>query len=179
VGPGFFVGDGVMLGFALLAGVWAPRPRGVRTVALIAGVVTVFALVSWGAAAVRQTGTKAPDTIAVDGRAYSLQQGRVLLFFFDPECMHCFDAAQKLGRMRWEDTRVVGVPINHPEFAPQFASDTGLKMALTSDHEKLKKVFPYAGVPAAVVLENGREKAALVRFEGDEPGASLRALGIE
>jgi hypothetical protein len=107
-----------------------------------------------------------------------LQEGRVVLFFFDPECMHCFDAAQKLSKLRWRDTRVVGVPITHPEFGPQFAADTGLRMTLTADHEKLRSVFPYAGVPTAVVLENGRERTALVRFGGEEPEASLRSVGL-
>jgi peroxiredoxin/uncharacterized membrane protein YphA (DoxX/SURF4 family) len=178
VGPGFFIGDGVMMVLAMVAGAWAPRSRDMRTAAVIVGAVTVFALVSWGVSAVRHTGTKAPETVLVQGQAYSLQEGRVLLFFFDPECMHCFDAAQKMSRLRWGSTRVVGVPVTHPEYAAQFASDTGLRMALTSDHEKLKAVFGYTAVPAAVALEGGREKAMLVRFEGEEPGGTLRALGL-
>jgi uncharacterized membrane protein YphA (DoxX/SURF4 family) len=178
VGPGFFIGDGVMLGLAAVAGVFAERPRGGRTVALIAGAVTVFALVSWGADTVRHTGKRAPATVLVDGRPMALVEGKVLLFFFDPECMHCFDAAQKMSRLRWAAARVIGVPVTHPEFAPQFTADTGLAMPLTSDHEKLRRVFPYTAVPVAVALENGRERTALVRFEGGEPEAELRRLGF-
>jgi len=178
VGPGFFIGDGVMLGLAVLAGLLAPRPQGARTVAVLACAVTVLALVSYGAARFRQTGTPAPATVLVEGRPYSLQQGRILLFFFDPECMHCFDAAQKLSRLRWSAARVVGVPTTHAQFAPQFIADTGLAMPISTDHEKLKRIFPYTAVPTAIALEDGREKAPLVKFEGEEPAASLKALGF-
>ena len=33
-------------------------------------------------------------------------------------------------------------------------------------------------VPAGVALEHGRQKAALVKFEGGEPGATLKKLGL-
>ena len=105
--------------------------------------VTVFAFVSWGVNAVRQTGTRAPATIAVDGRPYNLQQGKILLFVFDPQCMHCFDAAQKLSRLHWGATRVLGVPSTHPEYARQFMTDTGLAKPFSTDHEKLKQIFPF------------------------------------
>ena len=48
VGPGFFIGDGAMLALAVAAGAWARRAKGFRTVALIAGAVSVFAVVSYG-----------------------------------------------------------------------------------------------------------------------------------
>src|SRR6185503_4480099 len=35
VGPGFFVGDGVMLGLAVCAGIWSKRPESLRTAAVI------------------------------------------------------------------------------------------------------------------------------------------------
>jgi hypothetical protein len=56
--------------------------------------------------------------------------------------------------------------------------ETGLQMEISTDLEKLKQVFPYTAVPAGVALENGREKAALVKFEADEPEASLKQLGF-
>lgn len=178
VGPGFFIGDGVMLALAFIAGLFAPRPKGLGSVALIAGAVTVFAMVSWGVATARQTGTRSPDTVVVDAQPYSLRHGKVLLFFFDPECMHCFDAAQKMSTLHWTGTRVVGVPVSQPRYAPQFMTDTGLKMAITTDHALLKQAFPYTAVPAAIALENGRQTAQLVRFEGDEPAATLKKLGL-
>jgi uncharacterized membrane protein YphA (DoxX/SURF4 family) len=178
VGPGFFVADGAMLLLAVLAGWGARRPEGMRTVGLIAAAVAVFATVSYGMGAARQTGTLAPPSIAVDGKPYSLEHGKVFLFYFDPACMHCFETAQKMSKMHWGDTRVVGVPISQPQFATQFIQDTGFPMAITTDRDKLKQVFPYAGVPAGVALENGRQRAALVKFEGVEPAATLKQLGL-
>ena len=179
VGPGFFIGDGAMLAMAGFAWLGARRSEGKRTVALIAGAVAVFAAVSFGVGEARQTGTKAPESILVDGQSYSLQRGKVFLYFFDPQCMHCFDAAKRMSQLNWGDTRVVGVPISQPRYAPQFKLDTGFSMmAITSDLEKLKQVFPYVGVPAGVALENGREKAALTKFDGDEPATTLKQLWL-
>jgi uncharacterized membrane protein YphA (DoxX/SURF4 family) len=179
VGPGFFVGDGVMLLMALFAGWGARKPQGLRAVVLITAAVTVFAGVSYGVGAARQTGTRAPESVLVDGRPYSLEHGKVFLFYFDPACMHCFESAQRMSKMHWGDTRVVGVPISQPQFATQFMQDTGFHMAaITTDRDKLKEVFPYAGVPAGVAIENGHQKAALVKFDGEEPAATLKQLGL-
>jgi uncharacterized membrane protein YphA (DoxX/SURF4 family) len=178
VGPGFFVGDGVMLLMAVMAGLGSRRPEGKRAVVLIAAAVTVFAGVSYGVVAARETGTRAPESILVDGRPYSLEHGKIFLFYFDPACMHCFESAQRMSKMHWGDTQVVGVPISQVQFATQFMQDTGFHMAITTDRDKLKAVFPYAGVPAGVAIENGRQKAALVKFDGEEPAATLKQLGL-
>jgi uncharacterized membrane protein YphA (DoxX/SURF4 family) len=100
VGPGFFVGDGVMLALAVLAGLGSRRPQGMRTVALILAAVAVFAGVSYGVGAARETGTLAPESVLVDGRPYSLEHGKVFLFYFDPACMHCFESADRPGTVR-------------------------------------------------------------------------------
>src|ERR1035437_325251 len=178
VGPEFFVGDGVLLLLAFFAGLGSRRPQGWREVALILAAVTVFAGVSYGVGAARETGTKAPASILVDGRPYRLEQGKVFVFYFDPACMHCFESARRMSKLHWGDTRVVGVPIGQAQFATQFIQDTGFHMAITTDGDQLKKVFLYAGVPAGVVIENGRQKAALVKFDGEEPAASLKRLGL-
>ncbi len=178
VGPGFFIGDGAMLALALFAWLGAGRSHGRRAVVLIAAAVTVLAAVSFGVGQGRQTGTKAPDTILVEGQPYSLQHGKVFVFYFDPQCTHCFDSAQRMSQMNWGDTRVVGVPISQAHYSAQFIAATGFHMAITSDLDKLRQSFPYAGVPAGVALENGREKAALTRFDGDEPGATLKQLKL-
>ena len=182
VGPGFFIGDGIMLLLAVFAGAWSKPPESLRTVGLILGAVAVFAVVSYGVAAARQTVTPAPETITVNSKPYSLRQGRIFLFFFDPACMHCFDAAKRMSHYHWGDTRVVGIPISQPQWAAQFMRDTDLQMDISSDlphdFEKLKQVFPYTAVPAGVALENGREKAALVKFEAEEPEVSLKQLGF-
>ncbi len=178
VGPGFFIGDGLLLALAVMAGVWAPLARGMRAAGAILGIVTLFAAGSYGVAAMRQTGTKAPDTVTVDGKPYSLQQGKILVFYFDPECLHCLDAAKRMSHYNWGDTRVVGVPINVPQFAQGFLEDTHLKAVISNDHQQLKKIFPYVSAPAGVALVNGREKMALTQFEDPEPEATLRKLGF-
>jgi uncharacterized membrane protein YphA (DoxX/SURF4 family) len=178
VGPGFFIGDGLMLLLAVLAGIWSRPPESLRSAILVLGAVVVFALVSYGAAAVRQSGVKAPETIAVDGRPYSLEHGKVFLYFFDPECMHCFDAAKRMSHLNWGDTKVVAIATQHPQYAPQFLQDTGLRAAISTDLQELKQVFPFVSPPAGVALENGREKASLTKFEGEEPDATLKQLGL-
>jgi uncharacterized membrane protein YphA (DoxX/SURF4 family) len=178
VGPGFFIGDGALLLMAIVAGTWAKAANGLRTAVLILSAVAVFAGVSYGVNAARQTGIKAPDITTADGRPYSLQQGKIFLFFFDPECLHCLDAARRMSHYNWGDTRVVAIPSRVPQFAAGFLDDTKLKAVLSNDLEKLKAVFPYVSTPAGVALENGREKEPLTKFEAEEPGATLKQLGF-
>jgi uncharacterized membrane protein YphA (DoxX/SURF4 family) len=178
VGPGFFIGDGIMLALAVCAGIWSRRPAGLRGAFLVLGAVVVFAGVSYGVTEVRQTGTKAPDSVQVDGRAYSLQQGKILVFFFNPACMHCFDAAKMMSTLPWGDTRVLAVPVEQPQYAAQFLKDTGLNAAFTAEFDKLAAAFSYKAYPFGVALDRGREKAALTQFEGDEPAATLKRLGF-
>jgi len=178
VGPGFFIGDGIMLLLAVCAGIWSRRPESLRSAILVLGAVSVFALVSYGVAEVRQTGTKAPDTTIVDGQPYSLQHGKILLFFFDPQCMHCFDAAKRMSQLDWGDTRVVAIPVEMPQYAAQFLRETGLKAVTSTEFQKLAPVFSYTAYPFGVALENGREKAPLTKFEGEEPAPTLKQLGF-
>jgi uncharacterized membrane protein YphA (DoxX/SURF4 family) len=178
VGPGFFAGDAIMLAMALLAGVWAKPAAGVRSAAIMLGAVVVFALVSYGATAVRHSGSRAPDSILVDGRPYSLQSGKILLYFFNPECMHCFNAAKRMSRYRWNGARVVAVPVEVPQYASGFVRDTGLPAVISSDFTKLRKAFGFPTYPFGIALEDGREKAQLTNFEGDQPAPALRQLGF-
>jgi hypothetical protein len=178
VGPGFFIGDGLMLALALCAGLWSRRPESLRSAVVVLGAVTVFAMASYGVAAVRQTGTKAPESTLVDGKPYSLEQGKILLFFFNPQCMHCYDAAKRMSQLSWGDTKLVAIPVEQPQFASGFLTETGLHAVVSSDFAKLAPIFSYTAYPFGVALENGREKAALTKFEADEPTASLRQLGF-
>src|SRR5579883_1432256 len=177
-GAGFFAGDAAMLVLAAVAAMWAPRPRGRRAVALIAGAVTVFALVSYGVEAAREAGVKAPAAITVDGRPYAIGRGRFFLFFFNPMCMHCMDAAQRMARLDWGDTRVVAIPVEQPQFARQFLAESGLKAVVSTDFETLARVFGYRTYPFGVAVVDGREKAAVRAFEGDELAKELRAAGM-
>jgi uncharacterized membrane protein YphA (DoxX/SURF4 family) len=176
VGPGFFVADGIMLALAVFAGWWARPSESKRSAAIILGAVSVFAFASLGVAFTRQSGVKAPDSITVNGQPYSLQTGKHFIYFFDPECGHCFQAAKQMATYNWGDTKVVGVYTRMPQFAPAFLTDTGLKAVLTADHDLLKKTFPFTDAPFAVAIENGRQKASFIHFEGDEPKESLKKL---
>ena len=175
-GPAFFAEDGAMLLMAVLAGMWAKPASGLRVATLILAAVAVFAGVSYGVSAVRETGTKAPDTITVAGQPYSLRQGRIFLFFFNPECMHCLDAAKRMSQYDWGETRVVAIPTQQPQFAAGFLQTTKLNAVVSNDLAPLKALFPFVSAPAGVALENGREKAPITKFEDAEPGATLRQL---
>src|SRR5438045_8502213 len=104
-----------MLALAALAGIWSKRSQNLRSAALVLGAVVVFALVSYGVAATHNTGVKAPDTVTVDGKPYSLQHGKIFIYFFNPECMHCLEAAKKLAKLNWVETRIVGVATQQPQ----------------------------------------------------------------
>jgi uncharacterized membrane protein YphA (DoxX/SURF4 family) len=178
VGPGFFLGDAAMLLLAIVAGLWAKRPEGLRTAALIFGAVAVFATVSYGVEVVRQTGAKAPETVTVDGKPYDLAHGKVFVFFFNPACSHCADAAKRLSQLDWGTTRVVATPVELAQFARQFLGETGLRAAVTNDFETLKTALGYTAYPFGAALVDGRERAAMTKFEGEEPAATLRRLGL-
>ena len=178
VGPGFFIGDGVMLLFAVLAGYWAGPTASKRSAVVVACAVTVFAMVSYGASAVRMQGVKAPSSITVDGKPFSTQQGRVLIFFFDPECTHCLDVGKRMSKLDWGETKLVAVPTAQPQFAPDFLHDTGLRAGISNDLALLKKTFPFGDPPSIVALENGRETAPVTKYEDGEPAATLRKLGF-
>jgi uncharacterized membrane protein YphA (DoxX/SURF4 family) len=181
VGPGFFIGDGIMLLLAIAAGVWAGNSYGLRPAAVILGAVAVFAIVSYGVNLKRHQGVKAPDTLtAEDGTSISLREGKVFVYFFNPQCMHCLEAGRKLAALNWGDTRFVGVATENPQFAGWFLGKAGLtgKGPVSRDLALLKKVFPFDLPPAGVALQDGYEKGMLLQFEGEEPGATLRKLGF-
>jgi uncharacterized membrane protein YphA (DoxX/SURF4 family) len=181
VGPGFFVGDGAMMLLAIAAGLWARASEGVRPASVILGAVAVFALVSFGFASTRLTGTKAPAAIAAeDGHSISLQEGKVFVFFFDPQCLHCLAAGRRLAALNWGATRFIGVPTQNPQFGDWFMGKAGLtgKGAVSKDLAVLQKTFPFDTPPAGVAIENGYEKTMLLQFEDKEPSATLKKLGF-
>ena len=178
VGPAFFIGDAVMIGIAVMAGVWARPSESKRSAIVILGAVSVFALVSYGVAATRNTGTLAPATITVGGQPFSMHNGKVLVYFFDPECLHCDHAAREMSTFNWGDTKVIGVATAQPQFAQEFMTSSGLRGGISPDVELLRKTFPFVDAPAAVAIDNGRQQALLTRFEGDEPEKTLRQLGF-
>ena len=181
VGPQFFIGDGIMLLLAIGAGLWSPPPKSALSASIILGAVSVFVVLSYGVNAVRHTGTPAPATITAEsGSPISLKEGKVLIYFFDPHCLHCLAAGKKLAELDFTGTRFIGVPTDSPGSADSFMKKSGLepKGPVSTDLAPLKKVFPFSTPPAAVALQDGYEKAMLLQFEDAEPGATLRKLGF-
>jgi len=180
VGPAFFAGDGAMLLLAIVAGWWSRPPFSVRSAAAVLGVAAVFTGVSFGAASTRLTGTKAPDSITVDGKPFSLQHGRLFLYMYDPHCPHCFEGAVRMSKLNWKkDVTVIGIPMWDARIAPTFLKQSGLKALTSEDIDTIKKVFPFSDAPYGVALENGREKGPVTHYEdGGEPGNTLRKLGF-
>ena len=177
IGPGFFVGDIVMLVLAIIAWMWARPSAGKRTAAVILGAVAVFSVASYGVNAARLSGTKAPDTITVDGQPTSLQHGRIFLYFYDPQCSHCEAAAKKMSKMNFGSTKLISIPTAEPRYAASFLHDTNFKAGTSLDLELLKKTFPFGDPPYGVVLDKGHLKGPVSRFDGDEPAATLKKLG--
>jgi uncharacterized membrane protein YphA (DoxX/SURF4 family) len=178
VGPGFFAGDAAMLVLAVLAGIWARRPESARSAVVVLSTVAVFALVSFGVETQQQTGTAAPASVTVNGQPYAIGHGKFFLYFFNPECSHCFDAAKHMARLHWGDTKVIAVPIEQPQYAGQFLDETGLRAVVSTDFQNLKPVCGYVSYPYGVAVENGRQKARLTSFEAPEPDDTLHKLGF-
>jgi uncharacterized membrane protein YphA (DoxX/SURF4 family) len=177
-GPWFFVSDGAMLALSGLAWIWSKPSSGTRGAALVLCAVTVGAAASYGVAMTRESGAAAPDAITVDGKPFPLRDGKVLIYFFDPECTHCIDAAKRMSAMNFGETRLVGVATAQPQFAPEFLRMTGFRAGISPDVELLKRTFPFTSTPAAVAIENGRQKALLSAFDGEEPLATLKNIGF-
>ena len=178
VGPGFFLGDLAMLGMAFAAGAWGRATGTIRSAAIILGAVAVFAGVSFGVAVANTKGAKAPNQITVDGKSTNLLAGKIFLYFFDPECSHCFEAAQRLGKLNWKDAKVIAIPTVNPQFAEGFLKDTGLKAGVSNDLAPLKQSFPFNAGPFGVALVNGRAQEQYLIFDEKQPYDSLKAIGF-
>lgn len=179
VGPGFFMGDAAMLLAAIVAAWWSRPPDGVRRAAIMAGVIAAVTASCFGIATARLSGTIAPEAITVEGKPFSLQHGRVFLFFYDPQCGHCDAAARHMSKYQWkDDVTVIGIPTQQQQWAASFLTDTGLKAKTSLDLDLLKKTFPFGDPPYGVLIENGRERAPVPHYDEPEPSETLKKLGL-
>ncbi|MEP6714730.1 MAG: MauE/DoxX family redox-associated membrane protein [Terriglobia bacterium] len=181
VGPGFFVTDALMLLLTAIAWWSAPRTASVRGALVLLVCIASVTGLSYRVNLASHTGTQAPPSItAEDGQTISLREGRVFIYFFDPQCLHCLEAGRRLAALNWGSTRFVGVPTQNPQFAGWFMGKAGLlgKGPVSRDLALLKKTFPFDLPPAGVALEDGYEKAMVLHFEDQEPRATLARLNF-
>lgn len=178
VGPGFFAGDLLMLALAAVAAFWAKRSVHVRSAALLLVATVAFAAISQGIVAMRTSGLRVPSSVVADGRPVPLTHGKVLLFFYDPECLHCDEAAKRLSTHTWKNTTLLAVPTRMPQFAAGFLKATRLPAATSNSLDLLKTTFPFVDPPFAVALDGGRLAANLPLFDKQEPETTLRKLGF-
>lgn len=177
VGPGFFISDALMLALAVAAAVWSSKSECWKQALLALGAIVVSAGVLYGVSLTQQKGVRAPDEILVDSKPLSLQSGRVFIYFFDPECMHCFSAAKRMGELKWKDVRVVAVPTVNPHWALGFLRDTGLRAGVSFDQKKLREAFKFTDPPYGVAIERGHQVMAFTFFDEKEPVDGLKGLG--
>jgi uncharacterized membrane protein YphA (DoxX/SURF4 family) len=184
VGPGFFYGDFAFLAAAAIAGIWAKRSHGLRTAMVILGAVAVFTAVSFGSAYSNLTGLKAPASIVVDGQPMSLQEGRVLLFFYDPECGTCNAVGKSMGPLKFsKDVTLVGIPTRVPQFAASYLHDNGLNAKTSLESAKLREIFKFDNPPYLALIERGRQTGVILPTQFDEENSSkhielLKQMGV-
>ena len=178
VGPGFFVADAAILILGLLAFMWSPRVPSLRGPAVAFVALVIFAGLSFGVNAAERRIADVPTPVVVDGKPQDLRQGKVFLFFYDPECSHCIAAARFMSKLNWGNTRVVGIPTHDPQFAKDFMDDTHFHVATSLETAKLRKAFTFVDPPFGVALDDGRVKARFDQAEFNEPSpaAALKRL---
>jgi uncharacterized membrane protein YphA (DoxX/SURF4 family) len=165
VGPAFFVGNTAMLALAVAAGRWARTPRGWRGAVGILGATALLGAGAYAGTWVLRSGAEAPASVLADGQPFGLRDGRVLLYFVDPECSHCYVVGRQMSGRDWGATRILVVPVREPQFAVVFLEETGLRAAISRDVSVLRGAFPFTEAPYAVALDRGR---AVARFHSGQ-----------
>jgi uncharacterized membrane protein YphA (DoxX/SURF4 family) len=180
ISPWFFLEDAVMLLLGLAAFFWSPPVKSWRAPVVALVSIAVLAGASFGWGAMERTGLAAPSPIVVDGKATPITEGKVFLFFYDPMCMHCNNAAKFMSGFDWGDTRVIAIPTTMPQWAEGFLHDNGLKAGTSLEEPKLRKTFKFVDPPYGVALVNGHQKASFgqMDFEPPAPKAALQKLGF-
>lgn len=180
VGPGFFISDSIFLLFGLIASLWSGPVRSWKGPLVAFLSVVVFSGASFGVNAAIRHNAQVPNPVIVNGKPADLNHGKVFLFFYDPQCMHCLAAAKFMSTLNWGDTQIVGIPTSYPEFAKDFLGDTHLKAETSTDLAKLKKAFPFVDPPFGVALDDGHveETFGQAQFNEPSPAPDLRKLGF-
>jgi len=139
----------------------------------------VFAGGAYAYNTAHQSGIQVPQTITVDGKPFNIREGNVFLFFYDPSCSHCEEAARHMSTYSWKkDVKVIGLPTNDPQWAASFLHDTKLVALTSTDSALLRKLFVFTSPPYGVALDNGRVKSILTHFDAPEPQPSLQQVGF-
>ena len=179
VGPAFFWSDAAMVAVAVLAAWFAPPMSRFRGAAY--SLIGICALGGTMLAYDRLAPSADPDmpaTVKLEDGELSLHNGRVFIFFLNPMCLHCLDAATALAKHDWH-ADFVGVPTEDADLAAGFVDDSGLQnVKLSPDVDALKEQFPFGDPPYAVAIENGRVKEHFMFFEEPALGEKLRAIGF-
>lgn len=180
IGPGFFIGDAIMLLLGLTAFRWSPRVPGFRVPAVAFLALVVLAGVSFGVNAAERHNAQVPTPVIVDGKPQDLAQGKVFLFFYDPSCLHCDAASKFMSKLNWGDTRIVAIPTVNPQWAQDFLHDTHLRASTSLEVNKLKTAFPFVDPPFGVALNDGRVKETFgqAQFYAPLPEPDLKKLGF-
>jgi uncharacterized membrane protein YphA (DoxX/SURF4 family) len=177
----FFWEDGLMLLFSVLAMGFAPRFSALKTPIMVAVGVAVLSGASYGYNLMSQSGVDVPPTVTADGAPFNLRKDKVFLFFYDPTCSHCQEAAEHMATYKWKsDAKVVAIPLNDPQWAAGFLKDTKLaaKTPEVEQGKTLRKLFTFPNGPFGVALDNGRVKEQTAHFDAPEPETTLKRLGF-
>jgi uncharacterized membrane protein YphA (DoxX/SURF4 family) len=179
VNPYLFLEDGAMLAAALIAAWFSRKPYSLRFPIIALVTISVLAAAGLGYNTMHQSGIQVPETITVDGKPFNIRRGHIFLFFYDPHCSHCEEAADHMATYGWKkDVTVIGLPTIDPILAASFLHDTKLVAKTSTDSALLRKLFVFTSPPYGVVLENGRVKSILTHFDAPEPQPSLQQSGF-
>ena len=180
VGPGFFVGDGIMLLLSLAAYTWSAPVSRLRVPLAVLASLGILAAASYGINKQVIVKAQIPTPVIVDGTPQDLTHGNVFLFFYDPSCMHCDAASKFMSKLNWGSTKIIAIPTINPQWAASFLHDTHLKAGTSLESEKLKKSFPFIDPPFGVALEDGQVKQTFGQAQFNEPlpAPDLMRLGF-
>lgn len=180
VGPAFFWSDGAMVAVSLAAAWFAPPIAKIgQAKKLLVGVVALSAVAFGYDRFGPEPGGEVPATITVEGEDYNLREGEVLLYFFNPTCLHCLDVGIQMSGYDFK-ADFIGVPTQDFEYSGGFLQDSGLQSTarLSPDLELLKQTFPFEDVPYVAVLDDGRILERFQFFEEPDFAEALRGHGM-